>query len=227
MTADEFKVQSASDVAVWFRYLGRKSENFGRVWFKDIQAKQYYEKFRNIFDNVYTCLSNEGVNIKDFVSSYFTKPGSHSPRGLQTAVESRCSDFYKSVRHHFKKTVRNISDAMSRRQLNSSQDVLNVLCETGMLAPNFLAGKISVYWLAGVPEICDILKTVKPGWLDGKSGNRVFRFGDDFASTFDRFLKQRDVYYHILCKAFDRMDKGVDSLAVTNKYHVKQKTTEN
>ena len=210
MTSDQFKIQSAYDVAVWFKYLNSRSERDGCIWFKDVRAKQHYEKFKRTYDNVYTCLVNEGVDVKEFVTSYFKRKGMHSPRGLESLVEDRCSKFYKNVRAFFKKTVKNVCVAMLNRSMSSSLSVVDELCRTGMLAPNFLAGKISAYWLAGVPGIDSKLK--------GKIRNKPFKHGDDFNSTFDRFLNQREVYYHILCRAFDRMDSGVNSLAVTDRY---------
>ena len=224
MTSSEFKINSPLDVATWFKYLSATSEREFQMRFKDVGAIVHYRKNKLVYDNIYRCLANEGLDIKEFVTAYFKQPGYHSPSGLEKLTENRCSDFFKSVRRYFEKTVLNISNAMKRKNMETSLSVLNNLCETGMLAPNFLAGKISAYWLAGVPEISEKIKNAKGLKQSGKTvsgGSSPFHHGDDLLFTFDRFLNQKDVYYHILCRAFNRMDRGVNSLDVTDRWYGK------
>lgn len=222
MTAEEFKINCPEDLAKWFKYRSARSERENITWFKDISAKSHYKKFHKIYDNVYTCIVNEGANPKEFIDQYFNSPGNHSPAGLQNAVERKCKEFYKNVRNNFKKTVRNICDAMDRKNISSSMQILKILADTGMLAPNFLAGKISAFWLAGVHELSDIAGMPKSKQISAK---KMFSHGDDFNSTFDVFLEQKEVYYHQLCLAFGGTERGgIDSIAITDRQYMKRKT---
>lgn len=220
MTAEEFKIESPEDLARWFKYRSARSEREGTALFKDISAKTHYQKMRKLYDNVYACLANEGLDIKNFVDQYFKIPGQHSPNGLQSITERRCREFYKRIRSNFGKTVRNVCDAMAKKNVSSSLDILKILAQTGMLAPNFLAGKISVFWLAGVHGISDIAGLSK---VKSQTTKSLFLHNDDFNSTFNAFLEQREVYYHQLCLAFGGTENGgIDSIAVTDRQFMKR-----
>ena len=225
MTADEFKVVNPESMALWFKY---RTVNAVRDWpmlFKDTSAKLYYEKKKRLYDNAYSCLVNEGIDAKEFINLYFNRPGFHSPEAFQNVVERRCTTFYKNIRKNFGKTVRNVCSAMEKRGVKSSRDVLKILADTGMLAPNFLAGRISVFWLAGVHDFSAITR-ISPQRRNVVLKGAVFNHRDDFDSTFNVFLEQKEVYYHQLCLAFGRPDtemRGIDSIAVTDRQYAKQR----
>ena len=227
MTAEEFKILCPEDLAKWFKYHSAQVERDGIMLFKDTGAKLHYDKNKRIYDNVYSCLVNEKLDVKGFVDQYFQIPGKHSPEGLQTVAERKCMTFYKNIRRGFAKTVKNMCDAMAKKNTSSSLDVLKTLGSTRMLAPNFLAGRISVFWLAGIHDLSDI-----PGLnrsITNRRGSSIiaekslFSHRDDFDFTFNTFLEQKEVYYHQLCLAFGGVERGgIDSIAVTDRQFAKR-----
>lgn len=210
------KITCSRDVARYFLFLKRERNlNFGEIKFKNISAKSLYFKNKDIFDRFFEIAVKYKIDIKSYLSFYvlkLNKAESSIPfdflnvNTLNLYCENKkISEQYEKIYSYFNKSVDNIVNVCKEKNYQNVKEYLKRLILDNKLGELVISGKISIYYLATIPNIRQLI--MKMDQINRDELKIILDRKDELnKSVQDAFLHMKSQYVNPISYANERLN---------------------
>lgn len=210
------KITCSRDVARYFLFLKRERNlNFGEIKFKNISAKSLYFKNKDIFDRFFEIAVKYKIDIKSYLSFYvlkLNKAESSIPfdflnvNTLNLYCENKkISEQYEKIYGYFNKSVDNIVNVCKEKNYQNVKEYLKRLILDNKLGELVISGKISIYYLATIPNIRQLI--MKMDQINRDELKIILDRKDELnKSVQDAFLHMKSQYVNPISYANERLN---------------------
>lgn len=158
-----------------------------------IKAKGCYESHKDAFDRTAEFFASHGLNLEKYMQFFvltLCKNESDVDGDLcafQTvrrfADEIQIREGHEKVYRWVLRSARNLAELCAANGISTAREGLVYLIKNGMLAAWYMSGKMSNYFLAGIPRFDKVVKR-----MDDMSQNEM----RDLTERFDMYQKKTD-----------------------------------
>lgn len=156
--------------AQYFKYCLQFSLSYivEKLEFRRVAAKSLYAKHKKEFDSLVAIFKKYNIDVKKYIE-FFTGKYGKVEKDIKsdlvaTASLSRFIEHLQAqeksmkVYKWFMKSANNIADECIANGTLSAKDYIRDLIRDKKLAAYYLTGRISRYWIAGIPKFKHIIK---------------------------------------------------------------------
>lgn len=163
------EIKTPYDIARYFVFLKKESDiTLGSVKFKNISARKLFNTYRDIFINFFNIAEKYEINIKGYINFYVYKLNKND-RSIRTeflninTINQYCdylkiSERYDKIYKYFMKSAKNIVKVCIENDYRDVREYLKRLILKNRLAEKVISGEISIYYLATIPNIDELIR---------------------------------------------------------------------
>lgn len=184
----------------YFNYQKRAKDY--AVNFVNVSGKTTYSKWRKIFDLLSKITEKYGIDGKDYLRYLVYDQGLNFYNASEIlninnirsyAEHMKIIEQYGKIRSYFLKSANYIADECLRKKYDSCKEFLKRQILHNTLAEKMLSGKISIYYLASIKNIKDIVSKMDPISRDTFSTlvERADKLNSDVQDAFMKITSQK------------------------------------
>lgn len=167
---NKIELKTGLDIAKYLKYhiMTLDSRRVRRISFVNVSGVTFYKKHEKEFDKLFEISKKYNINIKDFICfavdklNVFTKKDLFKLFNLQTfkmyGEKLEIELEYEKIYSYFIKSVNYIIDECIKNDYLTAKEYFKYLIQSNKLAEKVISGKISIYYLASLRHMPQIIR---------------------------------------------------------------------